>query len=282
MMGVSIVVPNYNGGKKIMACIKSIIELDYPETEVIVVDNGSTDGSLNEIIELFRISEVDNTIIANKENVGVAKATNQGFGVAHFDLVMTLDSDVILDKHCLKELVPVIEADEKIGIVVPKIFNKTTNRFQGPGFTISPVIMKTTLVGEGESEKYNDLYPIDYVPGAVVLSRKGIAVMDEDYFLYYSDAQYALDIRNEGYKVIYVPTARAWHDCNTAEGFDGLRMFHYMRSKLLFANKNGKHLNRFFAYLFFCYWPVRTLQYLFSGKFKLIWPMLKGTWEGCK
>jgi len=277
---VSIIIPSFRGGEKIVRCLESVIELDYPEYEIIVVDNCSNDGSLEKIREILNIKfaeAIPYTIIENKENLGVAKATNQGFKVAKYHLVLTLDEDVILHKDCLTELVKVISEDEKICLVVPKIFNYTSKKFQGIGFTMSSVIMQTKVILEDEDKRRE----IDYVPGAVVLSRN-VGQMDEDYFLYYSDAQYSLDFRNEGYKIVYTPTALAWHDCNTAEGFTPFRIQQFIRSKLLFAQKNGKHLFEFYAYFFFVYAPARIVKYLIKGKFKMIPAFLIGIWEGCK
>jgi len=260
MEGVSIIIPVYNGGYKLLACLDSLVKLNYKEKEIIIVDNNSSDN-----IPWFAKQFKDFKVIKNKENLGVAKATNIGIKNAKYDLILTLDQDVLLEKNCLKELVKIISKNKSIGIVSPKIFNKTSNNFQGAGFKMSPIIMKTSII-------YNVkdiLQEIDYVPGAVVLSRKGIAMMDEDYFLYYSDAQYSLDIRKKGYKIVYVPKAKAWHDCNTAEGFTPVRIKHYIKSKLLFAMKNNKHFFLFMLYFYFIYTPVKLFSFLIRRQFSL-------------
>jgi GT2 family glycosyltransferase len=277
-IGVSVIIPNYNGGTKVLSCLHSIVGLNYPKFEIIVVDNNSNDGSLENIRKMFYDWTLDNMmILSNEENLGVAKATNQGIKLAKYPLILTLDLDVILHEDCLTELVKVINQDD-IGAVVPKIINLTTKERQGKGNTISPIIMKTEEVYGNEDE----VEDVDYVPGAVVLSKKDIALMDEDYFLYYSDAQYSKDIRDNDFKIRYVPTATAWHDCNTAEGFTPFRIQQFIRSKLLFAQKNSQYIFSFYAFFFFVYAPVHLAKYLATGKFKMFKAFCKGIMEGCK
>jgi GT2 family glycosyltransferase len=283
--GVSIIVPIYNGGRKILNCLNSLTQLDYPKYEIIVVDNASTD----DMPKLIKMFPKEFKLIENKENLGCAKATNIGIKAAKYPLILTLDMDVILDCNCLKEMVKVLIADGEIGAVVPSIYNWTTEEQQGLGFMISGIIGRNTIIEPdiykrlclecGESYEKCDfnylggcglIVNLPHVPGAVVLARKGIAIMDEDYFLYYGDAQYSLDIRKAGYVIRPAIDAIAWHDCNTAEGFTPFRLYHYIKSKQAYAMKNSNHQYLFWAYFVYCYTPVKLLSFLLKGRFDLI------------
>lgn len=281
---VSIVIPSYNGGEKIINCLESVSKLNYPGYEVIIIDNNSTDGSIQEIKKRFKKFKV----IENKFNFGCAKATNQGFKASKHSLLLTLDEDVILEKNSLKNLVKIILNRGDIGAVSPKIYNYKSKKLMGLGFKINKFTGKVSVIGENQQDKgqFNEIQAVDYIPGAVVLAKKEvidkIKGMDEDYFLYYGDAQYSLDIRKAGYKIFYVPNALAWHDCNTSEGFNQFRISNFIRSKLIFMRKNSSKLNLIVCMFFFflVYTPLRILTYLIKNKLNLIAHYFKGVKAG--
>jgi len=254
---------------------------------VIVIDNNSNDGSKYKIKKQFK-KHKNLRMIENKENLGCSKAINQGFKTAKSLMILTLDEDVILHKDLLKELVKVILSEDNIGAVSPKIFNYQSKKLMGIGFKISNFIGKTTVIGENQIDngQFDNMQKVDYVPGAVILAKKEVIDkidgMDEDYFLYYGDANYCLSIRKAGYNILYVPTAIAWHDCNTSEGFNSLRMYNFTKSKLIFMKKNSKVFNKFIFFLFFfcLYSPMRIISFLIKRKFILIFAYFKGLKDG--
>ncbi|MCK4352495.1 glycosyltransferase family 2 protein [candidate division WOR-3 bacterium] len=129
---VSIIILDWNGGKDIIECLKSIKGINYTNYELIVVDNASFDNSVNLIREKFP----NIRIIQNKENLGFAGGMNTGIVQSvkckvQSDYVLLLNQDTIVGKNFLKELVKVAESDPKIGIVGPKIYYWKESRSQG-------------------------------------------------------------------------------------------------------------------------------------------------------
>jgi hypothetical protein len=175
-------------------------------------------------------------------------------------------------------------ADKHIGMVVPKIYNAKTKKLNGLGFKINFLTGKTEVIGENEEDsgQFDKSQEVDFVPGAVILARKSLCEADEDYFVYYGDADWSEKVRKQGYKIIYCPTAVAWHDCNSAEGFTPFRIKHFIRSKIIFMRKNNSTLKNisFFFLLLFAYTPLRLCLYMINKSPNMIYSYLVGLWEG--
>jgi GT2 family glycosyltransferase len=121
MPKVHIIILNWNQREMTVDCLNSLKKLDYADVEIVLVDNGSTDDSIEVIKENF--PEI--TLIENKENLGVAGGRNVGFRYAlqgSADYVLFLDNDTIVDKNFISELVKVGEDHKDAGIITGKIF----------------------------------------------------------------------------------------------------------------------------------------------------------------
>ena len=117
---VTIILLNWNGKEDTIECLESLKHITYPNYEILLVDNGSTDGS----VECFRERYPGMEIIENGENLGFAEGNNVGIRRAMdegADYVLLLNNDTVVDPEFLGELVKVGESDPKIGIVGPKI-----------------------------------------------------------------------------------------------------------------------------------------------------------------
>ncbi len=281
---VTIILPNWNDGEKVIRCLDSISKLNYPSYDVIVIDNYSTDGSKEDIKKKFKKVK----IIENQENLGCVKAINQGFESAKGPFVLRLDSDVILEKNILKELVNVFTSNSHSGIVFPKLYYYSDKRrIDNIGFSIS---LKTGKADRNRIDKidngqFEKSVSVDAVPGSVLLTTKKIVLevgpVSEDFFLFYEDADWCYRIRKKGYKIIYAPKAKAWHDCNK-KAINPFKMYHYMRSKVLFIKRNSSFFQKtiFFTFLFGFYIPFMLSNFLLKGNFSLITPFIKGTKDG--
>src|SRR5579864_6675960 len=114
---VSVTIVTYNSGRFIKRCLASVLEQKYPNLEVIVVDNASTDGTLD-ILEQF---EDRCRIYFNDENIGFAAAQNQAISYSNGEWVLTLNPDVLLLKNFTQALVDAAQIDPKIGTVCGKL-----------------------------------------------------------------------------------------------------------------------------------------------------------------
>src|ERR1700676_2665696 len=114
---VSVTIVTYNSGRFIKRCLESVLEQKYPSLEVIVIDNASTDGTVD-ILEQF----TDQCrIFYNDENIGFAAAQNQAIRLARGEWVLTLNPDVLLLPNFIQALVEAGQADSKVGTVCGKL-----------------------------------------------------------------------------------------------------------------------------------------------------------------
>src|SRR4029077_14355070 len=114
---VSVTIVTYNSGRFIPRCLESVLEQRYPDKEIIVIDNGSTDGT-TDILEKFGDLW---QIVYNEENAGFAAAQNQAIGLSNGDWVLTLNPDVLLLPNFIRSLVDAGQIDPKVGTVCGKL-----------------------------------------------------------------------------------------------------------------------------------------------------------------
>ena len=127
---VSVIIANWNGGDVFKNCLASLSKIDYPNWELIVVDNGSTDGSENvaanyQLIKNKNLPSAEPcslVILKNKTNLGFAKANNQGYEKAWGKYILLLNNDTKVERDFLLKLVERMERDPSIGVIQPKIY----------------------------------------------------------------------------------------------------------------------------------------------------------------
>ncbi len=189
---VFIIILNWNGAKDTIDCLKSLENLDYPDFEILVVDNGSTDDSVLKIKS--QISNLKNKVvlIENKENLGFPAGNNIGIEYAlecGADYALLLNNDTVADKNFLKEMVGVAENNEKIGILGPKIYFYDDPKriwFAGGSFDW---FRGSAHIGFGEIDfqKYQSEKEVGFITGCAMLVKKEvfgkIGLLDERFFL---------------------------------------------------------------------------------------------------
>jgi len=213
---VVIVVLNWNGLADTLACLASLAELDYPEREVVVVDNGSSDGSVRAIRERFPMV----TVLENGENLGYTGGNNVGIRYAleqGADYVFLLNNDTEVDPQMLKRLIEVAESDPGIGVVGPKIlYHSEPETIWSAGGIVEPVGRPVNLgLDERDEGQHDALREVDWVTGCALLIRSSvvrqIGLLDERFFIYFEENDWCRRVREAGFKIYYVPTARLWH-----------------------------------------------------------------------
>jgi GT2 family glycosyltransferase len=220
---VSVTIVTYNSGRFIKRCLESVLEQKYALKEVIVVDNASTDGTID-ILEQF---ETRCRIYYNDENSGFAAAQNQAIRMAGGDWILTLNPDVLLMPNFIQALVDAGQFDPAIGAVCGKLLAMS------PHFEIpeKPVVDSTGIyfnpmlrhLDRGNRELDNGHYlRYEYVFGATAaaalyrrtmiedISLEG-EFFDSDFFVYREDADVAWRAQLMGWKCLYVPYARGYH-----------------------------------------------------------------------
>lgn len=215
---VSIIIVNYNGRHFLNACLESVHAQSFQDFEIILVDNGSTDGS----VEFVRDSFPEVKVIALDENIGFAGANREGLKSASGRYVMLLNNDAETERDCIRDLVGAMERNPAVGIAASKMIvdGLTTIDSAGDGFATN---LKGFKRGEGRS---SDLYAHEeYVFGAcagAAMYRRTmldeIGFLDEDFFLIHEDADLNFRAQLAGWKVLYVPTAVVRHKVRSSIG----------------------------------------------------------------
>ena len=254
---VHIIVLNWNGRDDTLECLKSLQQINYDNYKIIVVDNGSEDGSVFEIKKNFP----EMKIIENKRNLGFAGGNNIGMKYAvenEADYVLLINNDTTVDKNFLSELVEMGESDKKIGAVGSKIyFHSEPNRIWFAGGKVNWLKNKGTHLGldEIDNGQYDKIREVDYLTGCCLLIKREviekIGVLAEDYFLYYEDTDFSARVKNAGYKIMYVPKSKIYHKISrsTKPGSPSY-IYYHVRNGLVMAKRNGSFLSKIILYLY--------------------------------
>jgi GT2 family glycosyltransferase len=258
---ISIVILNWNGKDSLSSCIQSAKEQTYPNIEVILVDNASTDGSAEYIKNLFP----DLLLIANQENLGYGGGNNRGIQEARGKYIFILNNDTEIEKECVEELWRCMESNPEIGVTTPKILlYDRRNRISAAGLTIYPDGLS---IGRGRlepQEKYNRMEEVFFGSGCASLLRKEmleqIGLFDEDFFAYAEDTDLGWRARLAGWKAFYVPEAVVYHHHSKTFGtYSPRKAFLVERNRIWVAWKN-------FPLPFLFLWPFYTaLRYFYQG-----------------
>src|SRR5580700_4528106 len=251
---VSVTLVTYNSGRFIKRCLESVLEQKYPNLEVIVIDNASTDGTVD-LLEQFS----DNCQIHyNDENIGFAAAQNQAIGLSSGEWVLTLNPDVLLLPNFIQALVEAGQVDPKVGTVCGKLLTiRATFDLPDKQLVDSTGIYFTPMLrhlDRGSQEVDNGHYlNFEYVFGATAaaaLYRREMIddilvfgeFFDPDFFVYREDADVAWRAQLMGWRCMYTPLARGYHVRNVLPGNrralpPGINM-HSVKNRFLMRIKN--------------------------------------------
>lgn len=235
---IFIVVLNYNGKSVIKNCLASVFKVDCPNFEVIVVDNNSTDGSF----EFAKANFSKAHFIKNEENLGYAAGNNVGIRFAlerMADYVLLLNNDTEADPNFLARLIEVAEKEKRSGILGPVIFKDSDKSIWFSGGKIKWLAMKTMHSQKAETR---DAYPSEIISGCAMLVRAGvfktIGLLDEDFFLYWEDADFSVRARRAGFKNLVVAKSWVYHH-ERSESNKKQKTYWLVISGLIFFQKNA-------------------------------------------
>jgi GT2 family glycosyltransferase len=218
---VTVVVPNWNGKKFLKPCLNSLREQSFADFEVLVVDNGSTDGSTTLITRDF--PEV--RLLALGENRGFSAAVNAGIGASRSRYVALLNNDTEAHRHWLRTLVEAAEgASPEVGLFASKMLDFHDRRLlDGAGDALRRSGLPYRL-GHGELDRgqYDAEAPVFGACAAAALYRREvfeeIGLFDEDFFAYCEDGDLSFRAQLAGYRCLYVPGAIVYHVGSASTG----------------------------------------------------------------
>lgn len=261
-MKLSIVIVNFNVKAFLQQALESIYKaIDGIETEIIVVDNHSVDGSVEMLFRQFPKVK----LIANAENVGFAKANNQALQIATGDYVWLLNPDTLVQEDTASRLIAKMEADPKIGLLGCKILNDDGSlqlacRRSFP----TPWVAFTKLTGLANLFPrvkwfglYNlthldpdEGYEVEAISGSCMFARREaldeVGFLDESYFMYGEDLDWCYRFGEAGWKVSYTPDTSIIHykgESSKVVAWDS--MTHFYRAMDIFAKKHFSSTSRF-------------------------------------
>ncbi|MEN3363419.1 MAG: poly-beta,6-N-acetyl-D-glucosamine synthase [Burkholderiales bacterium] len=203
---ISIVVPAYNEGPVIAQALRSLLELDYPSYEVLVVDDGSTDDTYERAMEVAHMSERVEVKVITKRNGGKADALNVGMAHARGDFIFNMDGDTKLSRNTLRACIRHFD-DPRVGAVAGnvKVLNRENilTRLQALEY-----IEGLAMVRKAQSF----FHTVSIVPGPAGLFRKSalMQVRGYDRDTYAEDCDTTFKLLLQGWQVSYEPSAIAW------------------------------------------------------------------------
>lgn len=223
---ISTIIVNYNAGEFLRSCVDSLLNCPL-ETEVIVVDNASTDHSLDALAGLPNVQ-----IIKNATNVGFATACNVGIRVASAPFLLFLNPDCFFKPHTLIRLLEAMRFDERVGMVGGLLVNPDGTE-QAGGRRAIPTPWRSFVRAFGLA-RFADRWPrlffdfhlhkqplpnhnieVEAISGACMMVRReaiqDVGEWDERYFLHCEDLDWCMRFRQKGWKILFVPSARVTH-----------------------------------------------------------------------
>ena len=245
---VSVVILNWNGCADTLACLRSLSFVAYVELDILVVDNGSIDDSVQQITAIDWPHAV--MVIETGRNLGYAGGNNVGMRVAldrGADFVLLLNNDTEVAPNFISELVAAAARAPQAAVVGPCIYYYDRPEvlwFAGAAWDDDALAFQWPGQGLRDVEAGTLVEQTAYVCGAAMLFRREaldrIGLLDERFFLVYEESDWCFKARRAGYSCLMAPTARIWHKIGASFGSEQspLRAYFSTRNQLLWGANN--------------------------------------------
>jgi len=247
---LSVLILNWNGRQDTLECVDSVLAAGYEPLDVLVVDNGSSDGSVAAFEVAWR-EEPQVRVLENGANLGYAGGNNAGFTALLEDgaeLVLVLNNDTLVDPGALAPLVATLDADPTLGMIGPKVLEMDRPERLGSSFDRVRLwwfgAMPTTA-GQVDRGQFDDRRDLDVLTGCAMLIRgatlRELGGFDPDYFAYYEEVDLALRMREAGWRIRFLPRAVVRHKggASTA-GLGPVVQYYKLRNFILFMRKRAR------------------------------------------
>jgi len=280
------IVLNWNGWEDTLHCVASLQEQDYPALHVLIVDNGSTDGSPERLQE----ASPETALLCLPENLGFAGGMNRGIEAAMENgaaFVLLMNNDATLASDAVSRLVA--EVTDTVAMAVPTIrYADPRNEAWYAGGALSPW---TGTAHHWHVPRTEAPHEVSFATGCCMLIRAEIlarvGLLNERYFLYFEDLEFCHRLRAQGHRILYVPEALAWHAVGASTGsqrhkapaldyYDVRNGFFYMTEQL-----RGLQLLSALAYFWVARLPRKVVRILLNSprKAESLRAVLQGLWH---
>jgi GT2 family glycosyltransferase len=283
---VAIIILNWNGTNDTSECLDSLKKITYSNFDVILVDNGSADGSQKYFKEKYPWI----TIIENDKNLGFTGGNNIGIKASlqrNADYVLLLNNDTIVDSAFLDELVNAGESRKDVGILNPKIYYYDLPDmlwYAGGEISLFRGLSKHYGFQEIDKGQYDQSREVNFITGCAFFIKREviekIGLLDDYFFCYAEDADWSLRALKAGYQGLYVPTSRIWHKIGVATKIKGDEFGMYMgtRNAMYMVYKHAPRL-QFIIFLF-----LFSINWIFRNTFKSLltrdYAVMRGVYRG--
>jgi len=246
---LSIIIVSRNTRELLLRCMKSIFESDRGiSREMIVVDNGSSDGSVDEVEKAFPFVH----LVGNEKNLGFAKAVNQALQKASGKYIFLLNPDTEVKNGAIKQLLSFMESHLETGVAGAQLLNSDGSKQNSiANFpSLATELFNKRLLRwlfprrfPGKERKYSEPVEVDSVIGACMMVNREaldqVGVLDEDYFLFLEETDLCYRMKKAGWKIYHVPQAEVYHfQGKSAEAERKRAKVEYYRSRYHFFKKN--------------------------------------------
>ena len=210
------VILNTNRREDTLECLTSLLANTYDHHKAIVLDNASTDGSVQAIREQFPTVEIlsltENLGYAGNNNVGIAAALEQGA-----EWVFVLNEDTILASDCLERLVEAAVADPEIGVLGPLVYHHDEPGIIQTAGGLLGDKWESRHLGQDEPDAGQYVHPhaVEWISGCAILVKaeviRQVGMIDARYFYYWEELEWCVRAGKAGWKIILVPQSKLWH-----------------------------------------------------------------------
>ena len=221
---IAIIIVNWNRREDTLSCLESLARMTYPEYRIILVDNGSTDGSAEAVRARFPQIQVielpENRRFAGGNNVGLRDVLEKGD-----DFALLLNNDTAVEPHFLDHLVAAAQRDVSIALIGPKIlYYDRSNVIWFAGGVLKPTWGYVRHFGlrQVDDGRFDQSREVSFLTGCCLLIRRQVlekvGLLDESFYLYSEDADYCLRASRAGYKLVFEPAAKIYHKVSSSTG----------------------------------------------------------------
>ena len=221
---VTVIVLNWNGKDLTLECLDSLKKVDYSNYTILVVDNKSSDDSVESINKIYP----DISVLKLDNNYGYAGGNNRGFNSMNNnkpDYVIFLNNDTIVDKDFIKPLIKPLLTNKNIYQTVPKIYYQNNPKlvwYAGGNINLWTGSVFHRGIRQYDNEKFNSECLTEYATGCCFCMRyddfKNMKGFDENFPMYSEDVDLSLSIRKKDFQVWYTPNSRIWHKVSASIG----------------------------------------------------------------
>lgn len=254
---VAIILVNYNGSSDTIDCIKSLSLLREVEYEIVVVDNCSTDDSVDKLKQYQK--EYSFTLLQTEQNNGFSYGNNIGIKYAkNADFYLLINNDTVVTPDFLKKLIAEFQKNPKCGVTTPKIlYYSQPNKIWYAGGSFNQRTARSEHYHYNQNNNINDKHPhkVTFASGCCLcISRntiKKIGLLNEDFFLYEEDTEFCCRVTEAELEIVYIPDSVIYHKVSASTG-EGSPMSQYytVRNKYSLIRMHFEGRNKIFAYLY--------------------------------